>query len=244
MLRGILNGVCTNHWNPETDTYLAAQYNAQTVSDKKPICKKDLQSIMGLPERFDIPLLGAVSRFAYQKGIDLIAEAIPSWVERHGVQFCLLGKGDRSVEAQLTDLVSRYPKHVAVRFEFSDELAHKIEAGLDMFLMPSRYEPCGLNQMYSQLYGTVPLVHDTGGLRDTVVDLNEETLENGTATGFSFYADNLYDLNTTIWRALSVFWNQRDVWSQLIQNGMRQNWSWQKNASQYVRFYEKLKKQT
>ncbi|GHT18761.1 glycogen synthase [Planctomycetales bacterium] len=242
LLRGILNGVCTKHWNPETDAYLAAQYNAQTVSDKKPVCKKDLQTTLGLPGRFDLPVLGVVSRFAYQKGIDLIAEAIPSWVERHGVQFCLLGKGDRSVEARLTELVSRYPNNVAVRFEFSDELAHKIEAGSDMFLMPSRYEPCGLNQMYSQLYGTVPLVHDTGGLRDTVVDLNDETLANGTATGFSFHTDGLYDLNTTIWRALSVFWNRRDVWSQLIQNGMRQNWSWQKSASQYVRFYEKLQK--
>ena len=242
MLRGILNGVCTARWNPEIDPYIAAQYNAENVFEKKPLCKYDLQTVLGLAQRGDVPLCGVVSRFASQKGIDLITDVIPLWVEKHGVQFCLLGKGDRILEARLSALASRYPENVAVRFEFSDELAHKIEAGADIFLMPSRYEPCGLNQMYSQIYGTVPLVRDTGGLADTVTDLCDHTLENNTATGFSFSSDDVYGLNTTLWRALDVYWNRKDVWNLLIKNGMRQDWSWAKSAVQYVRFYEKVMK--
>jgi starch synthase len=240
MLRGILNGACMTRWNPVTDPYIAVQYNAENVFEKKPVCKHDLQTTLGITQRSDVPLIGVVSRFVHQKGIDLIAEAIPLWVEKHGVQFCLLGKGERSLESQLSVLAGQYPGNVAVRFEFSDELSHKIEAGSDMFLMPSRFEPCGLNQMYSQIYGTVPLVRDTGGLADTVVDLNDETLENNTATGFAFSSDDVHGLNTMLWRALDVYWHRKDVWNRLIENGMRQDWSWAKSAVQYVRFYEKL----
>ena len=238
MLRGILNGVCDKQWNPATDRYTEVQYDSETVFEKKPLCKQALQKELGLPDQPAVPLFGVISRFAHQKGIDLIADVIPLWVEKHGVQFCLLVQGDRTLEGRIADLASRYPYNVAARFEFSDALAHKIEAGSDIFLMPSRYEPCGLNQMYSQLYGTIPLVHDTGGLADTVVDLNDETTE--TATGFSFFADNVHDLNTTIWRALNVYWNKKDVWQQIMLNGMRQNWSWSKSAAQYIRFYEKF----
>ncbi|MDR0326779.1 MAG: glycogen synthase GlgA [Planctomycetaceae bacterium] len=240
MLRGILNGVCVKRWNPETDPYIAAQYNAETVLEKKPLCKLDLQTVLGLAPRNDVPLFGVVSRFASQKGVDLIAEVIPLWVAKHGVQFCLLGKGDRNLEARLSELAGQYPENIAVRFEFSDELSHKIEAGADLFLMPSRYEPCGLNQMYSQIYGTVPLVSDTGGLADTVTDLTEDTLENGTATGFLTASNDIHGLNTTIWRALDTYWHRKDAWYQLIKNGMRQDWSWAKSAVEYVRFYEKL----
>ncbi len=242
MMRGILNGVCTKNWGPSIDPFIAAKYSSDDVFTKKPICKADLQNTLGLPEQPDTPVFGVVSRLAHQKGIDLVADAIPTWVERHGVQFCILGTGNHGLEAYLGDLTRRYPANVAFRSGFSDELAHKIEAGSDMFLMPSRFEPCGLNQMYSQMYGTIPVVHDTGGLADTVVDLQDETFENGTATGFSFFADNMYDLNTTIWRALNVYWDKKDVWRKLMLNGMRQDWSWQKSAEQYVRFYEKLMK--
>jgi len=242
MLRGILNGVCTKRWNPETDPYIAAQYNAENVLEKKPLCKMDLQTTLGLAPRSDAPLFGVVSRFVPQKGVDLIADVIPLWVEKHGVQFCLLGQGDRNLEARLSALADRYSENVSVRFEFSDELSHKIEAGADLFLMPSRYEPCGLNQMYSQIYGTVPLVRETGGLADTVTDLTEETLENGIATGFLILSDNTHELNTTIWRALDVYWHKKDVWNQLIKSGMRQDWSWTKSAAEYVRFYEKFLK--
>ncbi|MGL4593599.1 MAG: glycogen synthase GlgA [Thermoguttaceae bacterium] len=242
MLRGILNGISTSHWNPANDAAIAAPYNVQTVFEKKPLCKLDLQKNFGLQEDVSIPLFGVVSRLAHQKGIDLIADVIPLWVEKHGVQFCLLGTGDRGLEARLSDLAQQYPNNVAARFEFSDIWAHKIEAGSDMFLMPSRYEPCGLNQMYSQIYGTIPIVHDTGGLADTVVDLNENTLENATATGFSFFADNVDDLNNAIWRSLDVYWNHQETWKQMVRNGMRQDWSWKRSAEQYVRFYEKLLK--
>jgi starch synthase len=240
MLRGILNGVCMTRWNPEIDPYIAAHYSAENVLEKKPLCKYDLQTTLGLAQRNSVPLCGAVSRFAYQKGVDLIAEVIPLWVEKHDVQFCLLGKGDRNLESRLSAMASRYPDNVAVRFEFSDELAHKIEAGSDLFLMPSRYEPCGLNQMYSQIYGTVPLARDTGGLADTITDLNDETVENNTATGFLFSSDDVHGLNTTLWRALDVYWNRKDVWNMLVKNAMRQDWSWAKSAVQYVRFYEKF----
>ncbi|MDR3232435.1 MAG: glycogen synthase GlgA [Planctomycetaceae bacterium] len=242
MLRGILNGVCSAQWNPETDKNLVTTYSAGNVLVKKPVCKADLQTAFGLPQRPETPLFGVVSRFVYQKGIDLIADVIPTWAENHGVQFVLLGKGDPHIEAKLRQVAERYADNVSVKFGFSEENAHLIEAGADAFLMPSRYEPCGLNQMYSQMYGTVPIVHDTGGLADTVVNLTDETAANSTATGFSFGADSLYDLNTTIWRALSVFWNQRSLWQQLMLNGMRQNWSWEKSAVQYERFYEKVVK--
>ena len=242
-LRGILNGVCMKRWNPETDQYLVEQYNAETVLEKKPACKFDLQKMLGLEPRAESPLFGVVSRLAYQKGIDLVADVIPLWVEKHGVQFCILGRGDRHLEGRLWDLASRYSENVAVRFEFSDELSHKIEAGADSFLMPSRYEPCGLNQMYSQIYGTIPLVRATGGLADTVTDLSEETLANNTATGFAFASDDIHGLNTTIWRALDTYWHRRDEWNQMMINGMHQDWSWAKSAVEYENFYEKLIKQ-
>ena len=241
MLRGILNGVCMKRWNPETDPYIAAPYHTENVLNNKPLCKADVQAVLGLPQRSDAPLCGIVSRLAYQKGIDLIIEVLPLWVAKHGVQFCFLGKGDPELEAPLSALACQYPENVAVRFEFSDELSHKIEAGSDMFLMPSRYEPCGLNQMYSQIYGTVPLVRNTGGLADTVTDLNDETLDNGTATGFLISSEGAHGLNTTLWRALDTYWNRKEVWNQLIQNGMRQDWSWAKSAVEYARFYEKIR---
>ena len=241
-LRGILNGVCMKRWNPETDPYIVAQYNRDNVLEKKPICKHDLQTMLGLKQSSGTPLFGVVSRLAYQKGIDVVVEVIPLWVEKHGVQFCFLGKGDRHLESRLSALASQYPENVAVRFEFSDELSHKIEAGADMFLMPSRFEPCGLNQMYSQIYGTLPIARNTGGLADTVTDLTDKTLENQTATGFMFQSDSVYDINTTIWRALDIFWHRRNVWNQMIKNGMRHDWSWAKSAVEYVQFYETLVK--
>jgi starch synthase len=242
MLRGILNGVCMQRWNPATDPYIAAPYNAENVFENKPLCKQDLQATLSLAQRNDVPLFGMVSRFVPQKGVDLVIEVIPLWVEKHGIQFCLLGKGDRHMESRLSALAEQYPENVAVRFEFSDELSHKIEAGSDLFLMPSRYEPCGLNQMYSQIYGTVPLVRDTGGLVDTVTNLCDDTLEHNTATGFMFSSDDTHGLNTTIWRALDVYWHRQDIWKQLIRNGMRQDWSWAKSAVEYIRFYEKVVK--
>ncbi len=240
MLRGILNGVCTKQWNPTTDPFIVAPFDQNTVFEQKPRCKADLQNQAGLRADAAEPLIGIVSRLAHQKGIDLVANVIPLWVEKHNVQFCVLGTGDHGLQQELQYLAKKYPQNVAVICEFSDSWAHKIEAGSDIFLMPSRFEPCGLNQMYSQMYGTIPVVHDTGGLADTVVDLKDDTLANGTATGFSFFADNVDDLNSCLWRTLNAYWNKKDVWAQLIRNAMRQDWSWSKSAIQYIRFYEKL----
>lgn len=232
-LHGILNGVCVGDWNPATDAHLAATYSIDDVFEKKPLCKAALQEEMGLPQRRDLPLIGIVGRLAYQKGIDLVCEAIPTWVEGHHVQFVILGTGDPALESRLCELAARYPQHVAVRPEFSDPVAHRIEAGADLFLMPSRYEPCGLNQMYSQIYGTLPIVRQTGGLADTVTDGQ---------TGFVFENDDVNDLNRTIWRALDCFWHDSGHFQEMIRQAMRLDWSWRRSAEQYVALYEQIRK--
>jgi len=239
-LRGILNGICTEAWNPATDPFIAAPFTTKNVFEKKPICKADLQKEMGLDENPKAPLIGIVGRLAEQKGIDMILETAPVWIRNHNVQFCFLGTGDSGIENQLAELQAAYPRNVATRFMFSNELAHKIEAGSDMFLMPSRYEPCGLNQMYSQLYGTVPIVHETGGLADTVVDTNEATIAAGTASGFSFVWETAHELNLTLWRALHCFYDRPDVWRRIMLTCMSQDWSWNRSARQYMDFYEEL----
>ncbi|MGL4942486.1 MAG: glycogen synthase GlgA [Thermoguttaceae bacterium] len=239
-LRGILNGVCTETWNPAIDPLIAATYTAETVAQRKPQNKAALQKTLGLPVEPRVPLLGVVGRLAWQKGHDLICESLPTWVEKHGVQYAILGTGDPELEMQLAELARRYPHNVSVRLEFSDVLAHQIEAGADVFLMPSRYEPCGLNQMYSHLYGTLPVVHATGGLADTVVDANDANIAAGTANGFSFQEDSLYSFNTTLWRALRCYWEDRDIWMQLVKQAMKQDWSWNRSARQYVAYYNEL----
>lgn len=239
-LRGILNGIDTNRWNPANDPNLIVPYSVEDVFEKKPACKAELQRIMGLEQRADIPIFGLVGRLAYQKGIDYVLESIPDWVENHNVQYCILGTGDQSMEQRFREMQERFPNNVAVRLEFSDSLAHQIEAGSDMFLMPSRYEPCGLNQMYSLRYGTVPIVRETGGLADTVVDANEETIANGTANGFRFAGTWLHDFNETVWRALECYLERPDDWKQIVQNGMRGDWGWEKSAKQYCALYEEL----
>ncbi|MDR3109899.1 MAG: glycogen synthase [Planctomycetaceae bacterium] len=231
-LFGILNGI-SKEWNPSTDNNLAVTYSSEDVFEKKPVCKQALQAEMNLPQRRDLPLIGIVGRLAFQKGIDLVCDVIPTWVENHNVQFVILGTGDTALETRLSELAAKYPKNVAVRSEFCDPIAHRIEAGADLFLMPSRYEPCGLNQMYSQIYGTLPIVHDTGGLADTVTD--EET-------GFSFNNDNIDELNKTIWRALDKFWHQPARFQEMIQQAMKLDWSWQRSAEQYASVYDKVKR--
>ncbi len=239
-LRGILNGICTEAWNPGTDPFIAAPFTTEDVFEKKPICKAALQKEMGLDENPETPLLGVVGRLASQKGIDLILETAPDWIRNHNVQYCFLGSGDSYIENQLAQLQAEFPRNVAVRLTFSNELAHKIEAGSDMFLMPSRYEPCGLNQMYSQLYGTIPIVHETGGLADTVVDTNEATIADGTASGFSFVLESAHELNLTLWRALHCFCDRPGIWRQIMLTCMKLDWSWTRSARQYLDFYEEL----
>ena len=164
VLSGILNGMDANEWNPASDPHLPARYDAESVAVGKPICKAGLQKELGLPASPRTPLLAAVGRLTDQKGFDLIAEVIQRWVETNDAQWIILGTGQPKYHRLFESLAQRYPQKVAVRLEFSNPLAHRIEAGADLFLMPSRYEPCGLNQLYSLKYGTVPVVRATGGL--------------------------------------------------------------------------------
>lgn len=237
VLSGILNGINTAEWNPATDRYLAAGYTVDTVGQGKPVCKAALQQKFGLPQRAEVPLVGVIGRIAHQKGFDLIAEILPGWAQNNDVQWIVLGTGDPRLEQTFRDYSRQFPGQVAVKIGFCDESAHQIEAGADLFMMPSRFEPCGLNQMYSLQYGTVPIVRETGGLADTVVDADESTLAARTANGFSFRADTGMALGETLWRACQMF-RQPDRWRQLIATGMRQDWSWTRSAQQYAALYE------
>ncbi len=182
------------------------------------------------------PLLAFIGRLTEQKGIDLLASVIRDRVQSHDSRWVILGTGTPELEEQLAMLSERFPQKVATRLEFSNRLAHRIEAGADIFLMPSRYEPCGLNQLYSLKYGTVPVVRATGGLVDTITDANEKSLGDGTATGFRFSDYSPLALNEAIDRACNTY-ARPEVWQRLIQAGMRQDWSWRASARKYVELY-------
>ncbi|MBN1590690.1 MAG: glycogen synthase GlgA [Pirellulales bacterium] len=236
VLSGILNGMDPSHWNPAGDPHLAADYDVDSYREGKAACKAALQEAVGLPQRPEVPVVGLIGRLCQQKGIELVVEVMKQWAPNRDVQWVVLGTGDAEYHKKLEDLVERYPQKVAVRLEFSGPLAHQIEAGADMFLMPSRYEPCGLNQMYSLAYGTVPVVRATGGLADTIVDAREETLVAGTANGFSFGEYSNLALAETLDRACQAY-QDKEVWNQLVTTGMRQDWSWNRSARQYLALY-------
>lgn len=236
-LTGIINGVDYREWNPAADRYLGPnRYAEHDFARGKAACKADLQQRMDLPQRPDAPLLAAIGRLAEQKGFDLITRVMENWAERVDAQWVVLGTGEPKYHAVLSSLSDRYPERIAVRLEFSDEMAHRIEAGADIFVMPSQYEPCGLNQLYSLKYGTVPVVRATGGLVDTVVNATQQTLAGGTATGFSFEEYSAAALAETLDRACGAY-REKAVWSQLIESGMRQDWSWRHSAEQYADLY-------
>ncbi len=243
VLSGVLNGIDPQVWNPATDPFLAANYDADSVRQNKPICKVALQEELGLPQLDNAPLVGIIGRLAHQKGLDMVAEIVPEWTRTSNLQWAILGTGDLEYEDLFDEFNDRYPDKFAARLEFSNELAHKIEAGADMFLMPSRYEPCGLNQMYSLAYGTVPIVRETGGLADTIADVNHQTLANGTANGFTFLEDNPQALSETLRRASEAY-RDGELWQQLVSNGMRQDWSWARSAQEYASLYERMAART
>jgi starch synthase len=233
-LYGILNGVDYEEWNPETDPYIAANYSCRNLDGKK-LCKLDLLRTVQLPERLvQRPLLGMISRLADQKGLDLIA-AVMEQLIAEDLSLVILGRGDDRYHRMLTELADRYPEKIAVRLDFDERLAHKIEAGVDMFLMPSRYEPCGLNQMYSLRYGTVPIVRATGGLYDTV---NPFKPKQGKGVGFRFSEYKPESFWRAIKRALNLF-SKPETWRQVMQNGMATDFSWPSSARQYLELYEK-----
>jgi starch synthase len=238
-LFGIVNGIDYNVWNPATDPHLAAHYNVNTVSEGKPECKAALQRCLRLDEEPRTPLLGVVARLVEQKGIELIVGAAPDLVAQ-GAQLAILGEGDPAYQRALEELQARHPGRLGLVLELNEPLAHQIEAGADVFLMPSLYEPCGLNQLYSMRYGTVPVVRATGGLADTVVNCTPETLAADRATGFSFVAHTVSALSATVRRALEVYREHPEQWRQLIRCGMRQDWSWDHSAAEYEKLYTML----
>lgn len=236
-ITGILNGIDTEEWNPESDKHLPAHYSSVRMTGKA-ANKLALQIRMGLNQDADVPLLGVVSRLTHQKGLDLLLEIAPRLLELP-VQLVILGSGEPGMQKNARYLAHHYPGKVAAMIGFDESLSHQIEAGSDMFIMPSRFEPCGLNQFYSQRYGTPPVVHNTGGLADSVVDCNAETLKDGTASGFVFSgmsADNLYE---TIKRAVELYHDQRK-WKALRKNCMGKDFTWETSAKAYREVYYKV----
>jgi len=240
-LSGIVNGVDYGEWNPATDRHLATRYNEATVVEGKAACKADLQKRLGMAESRRTPLLGVIARLVEQKGIELLTRCADSLLLQD-LQLVVLGEGDPEYQRQLRDLERRHPQRMRAVIGFDETLAHQIEGGADIFLMPSRYEPSGLNQLYSLKYGTVPVVRGTGGLADTVVDATEETLADGSATGFRFAAISATALRETVERALFLYRHRPDVWLRLQRHGMSQDWSWDRSAAEYVRLYRQLSK--
>ena len=235
VLSGILNGVDYGHWNPATDPHIAARYTPGDLRGKRE-CKRDLLAAFSLPtSHLDRPVLGIVSRLSAQKGADLIQD-VANELMSLDLTLVVLGSGDAAYEDLFRTLAVRYPDKVAVRIAYDDTLAHKIEAGSDIFLMPSRYEPCGLNQIYSLKYGAVPVVRVTGGLDDTVENFDPST---GAGTGFKFKDYTGQALIAAIRAALDTYGNQ-SLWRKLMANGMAQDYSWGASAAQYVRLYQGL----
>ena len=239
-LVGILNGVDYAIWSPDTDTLIAQNYSAQNLDGKK-ACKKDLLNAFKLPadkpEDLERPVVGIVSRFADQKGFDLIAQ-VASEIMKENLSLVVLGTGNPEYERFFKLLAEKYPKSVGVKIAYDDTLAHKIEAGADIFLMPSRYEPCGLNQIYSLRYGTVPVVRATGGLDDTVQNFDVKTQQ---GTGFKFDAYDGNALLECLRGALKVY-RQPKWWRVVQNNGMAKDFSWKTSAAAYVTLYEAAKR--
>lgn len=239
-LQGITNGIDPVVWNPAIDPHLIANYDVSSWREGKRSNKHGLQQTFALEPSSDVPLIGLVGRLAEQKGWDLILPVL----ERHLVQdrpnqWIVLGSGERWIEDRLRDLHSQYPHRLALHLGFSDQLAHRIEAAADVFVMPSHYEPCGLNQLYSLRYGAVPVVTPTGGLADTVVDCTDATLDDQTATGFYVRTPHPDALDEALGRALNLRYHFPTAWAQLVETGMSQDWSWRKSAVSYIELYER-----
>jgi starch synthase len=236
-LGGIINGIDLDQWNPETDPNISQNFKSSSLA-KKLLNKTELQKKLGLPVDQNTPVFALIGRLVEQKGIDLIIDSLPEMLAMP-IQFVFLGSGDKVFEKQLQDLALAHPDKIALTIGYDEALAHLIEAGADIFLMPSRFEPCGLNQMYSQRYGTVPIVRKTGGLADTVVDTLPDTIANHTATGIIFNDASAGSLLEGVKRAL-ILYSHPDIWKKIQLNGMKKDFSWQGSAQQYLTLYENL----
>lgn len=232
---GILNGVDYRQWDPAVDPLIPARYSPADLSGKA-VCKRELQRRFGLDENPGVPIVGVVSRLVAQKGLDLLAQAIEPLVNEMLVQFVILGSGDKSLEAFYGQLPNRYPGRIGSYIGYSNEVAHWIEAGADLFIMPSIYEPCGLNQMYSLKYGTLPIVRATGGLDDSVQQYDEAR---AAGTGFKFYEPSARAIYYAVGWAVSTYFDRKNHLRKLIQAAMAQNFSWERSALEYLAAYDR-----
>lgn len=232
---GILNGIDYHLWDPQNDPYLPHPFSAEDLGGKR-LNKLALQREFGLPEDTRIQLFGYIGRLVDQKGVDLILQTLPGLMDS-GVQVVMLGSGNKDLEHALERINNRYHSRVGVRIGYDEGLSHRIEAGCDCFIMPSRFEPCGLNQMYSLRYGTVPIVRRTGGLADTVVDVNPATLTNGSATGFVFENPDAASLWGALEHAIHFYRRSETDWEILARTGMQQDLSWEASAQHYLEVY-------
>ncbi|MEP7062935.1 MAG: glycogen synthase GlgA [Betaproteobacteria bacterium] len=236
VLTGILNGIDLDIWNPASDPSIAVRYDTDTLS-RKAGNKAALQRALGLEPIPDAVLLGVVSRLTWQKGADLLAELVPRLADTHA-QFAIVGRGSAEVEARLAALARATPSRVSVALRFDEALAHLVEAGADAFLMPSRYEPCGLNQMYSQRYGTPPVARATGGLVDSITDATPQALARGAASGFLFGDATLDAFEAAVRRMLGAH-AQPTTWNSIQRAAMARDFGWEKSAADHVRMYER-----
>jgi starch synthase len=234
VLTGILNGIDTTVWDPRNDALIPLRYDAARLH-RKAANRRALQMRFHLEPRADTLLLGTVSRLTDQKGIDLLLDAANAIV-RLPAQLVIVGAGDKALEARLRTLADAHPGKAGGFVGFDEALAHLVEAGADAFVMPSRFEPCGMNQMYSQRYGTPPIVHATGGLVDSVVDCTPDTMTNGTATGFKFDAPVVSSLLGATERCGAAF-RHRATWQALQRNGMARDFGWDRAAEEYAALY-------
>ncbi len=235
-LFGVLNGIDTTLWDPASDPAIPHKYDADNLAAKSGN-KRALQETFGLPVRDDVLLFGHVGRLVEQKGVDLIIELLPWMLEEQDLQLVVLGSGHAHLQAALETAAASHPGRLGVVIGYDESLSHLIEAGADCFLMPSRFEPCGLNQMYSQRYGTLPLVHRTGGLADTVIDATGDNLLAGTATGFVFDQPNVAGLRSALQRVIDFNRRPRAWWEKVQQTGMAQDFSWTASARRYIDIY-------
>ncbi len=233
VLAGIVNGIDTDEWNPASDPAIDSHFSSDDIGGKARV-KAAVQSAFGLPVAADVPLFAMISRLASQKGFDALLENLEKMLREIRLQFVIIGTGDKAIERALLDLDAKYD-NLSVNILFSNKAAHQVEAGADFFLMPSRYEPCGLNQLYSLRYGTLPIVRRTGGLADTVVDIDEDP-EHGTGLVFDALSGN--EIHSKVWRATEIY--KSASFSEIVRRAMKQDFSWGASADKYISIYKRL----
>ena len=238
-LSGIVNGIDPDVWDPQTDPQIPHHYSGESYEQGKYAAKIALAARLGRAAPSPRPLIAFIGRFAEQKGVDLLIEMLRRLAAKGHAHFVVLGTGDPGIEEALRQVAASFPETIDLSIGFNESLAHLAQAAADMILVPSRYEPCGLTQLYAMRYGTIPIVRATGGLIDTVIDLNSDSLGAGTATGFVFESFDAQSLEQTVMRALETY-KDRNVWKTLVHRVMQQDWSWSASARGYLDLYSRL----